>query len=84
MTKILKKNGVKIGLYFSIRDDYRSTRLLIFLCVFDADLRLCANGTFQSKLDQNDPYGSNLRKSRQRCIDKIFIFIFWLGILGLE
>jgi hypothetical protein len=24
-------------------------------------------------LEENDPYGSNFRKSRQRCIDKIFL-----------
>jgi hypothetical protein len=35
---------------------------LILLCVLDADLWLCPNGTFHYKLHQNDPFGSNLRK----------------------
>jgi hypothetical protein len=42
------------------------------------------NGISQSKLEQNDPYGSNLRKSRQRCIDKIFFFSCWIDFLGFE
>jgi hypothetical protein len=72
---------------FSLRDNQSSVVeqiSLIFLCVFEADLWLCPNGTSQSKLEQNDPYESNLRKNHQRCIDKIFIFSFWIDFLGFE
>ncbi len=85
--KFLKKIGIEIGLCFSVRANYRSTveqkRFVFSLCLW-CRFTAMANGTFHSKLDQNDPYGSNLRKSRQKCIDTIFLFSSWIGFLRLE
>jgi hypothetical protein len=87
MTKISEKDwGKNWSLFFYTSwlyvDRQSSQKASFFLCAFDADLRLCANGTFHSKLDKNDPYGSNLRKNSPKMYRLNFPIYFLVKFLG--
>ncbi len=77
--KFLKRIGIKIDLCSFPRVSYSSMveqNRLTIPYLFNVNLWLCSNRLLNSKLNQNDPHGSNLTKNCEICIEKIFFLSF--------